>query len=98
MSAEAPPGGYWSSEDGITKRLEMLGETLVMDFFNNAVQVQASAFGINDYKMVGPGADDPKICPYCAQYVGRTYRLGQFMPHLPAHIHCRHFWDIHIRD
>jgi len=83
--------GYWSSESGITIRLEMLSHNITWGYFNNAVKVSASTFGIKYLKFVGPVVG---ACPYCEPRVGRTYRLGQFMPDLPAHPWCRHWWDL----
>ena len=42
--------------------------------------------------MIGP--DDERTCDWCGEHIGRVYRMGRFMPDLPKHIGCRHFWDI----
>ena len=88
---------YWSSEDGIYERLNMLGETVVWDYFNNAVKVSANAFGIKKMQIAGPL--DERNCEYCAGLFdengeGRVYLIHWFLPDLPAHYGCRHFWDI----
>jgi hypothetical protein len=93
---DAVPGmeGYWSSEDGILIRLEMLGEAVVYGTYNHAVQISANAFGITHLQIAGP-AGGP-ICDWCEEYLDRLYRVGQFMPELPHHPRCRHFWDVYI--
>ena len=94
-------GDYWSSIDGIYIRLNMLGETVVWDYFNGAIKVCANAFGIRKLQITGPL--DERICDYCEGLFdengeGETYMIWQFMPDLPAHPGCRHFWDVMIPE
>lgn len=77
-------GGYWSSEDGILVRLEMLGNAVVYGSFNGAIRISANAFGITKLMMAGP---EP-VCPYCQQYYGEIYQVNWFMPEFPAHPNC----------
>lgn len=94
MLADADAEGYWSTEKGIAVRLEMLGHEVHWGYFNNAVKVFASEIGIKKFKMVGEIT--VTSCAYCEHYVGHVYRLGQFMPDLPAHVFCKHWWDLFI--
>ena len=92
---------YWSSQDGIYERLNMLGETVVWDYFNGAVKVSANAFDIRQLQITGPL--DERICEYCEGLYdengeGKVYMVWQFMPYLPAHPGCRHFWDVMIPE
>lgn len=84
----------WLTEKGIIERLGMLANEVKFGTFNNSLKIAATSFGLTDLKFSGPGRSDPKICSYCAQYVGVVYHRGQFMPELPAHPNCRHYWDI----
>lgn len=84
---------YWSEMGGIFVRLEMFGEQLQYKTYNQAVVITASTVGIFNLKMVGPL--DERTCDWCAEHVGRVYRSNQgFMPILPKHPNCRHWWDI----
>jgi hypothetical protein len=85
---------YWSSWEGITTRLEMLGDDITSGTYNDAIQVEASSLGIRAFRMAGPyGA---RTCDWCAEHLDQVYRLGQFMPRLPKHPHCPHNWDLFI--
>lgn len=70
----------------------MLADQVIFGSFNNALKVSATSIGITDFQFAGP--DDEKICDYCSLYLGHVYRRGMFMPELPAHPYCRHFWDL----
>ncbi|MCJ7573447.1 hypothetical protein MUO93_04185 [Candidatus Bathyarchaeota archaeon] len=54
--------------------------------------ITASRIGVFNFKMIGP--DDERICDWCAEHLNRIYGMGIFMPDLPKHPYCRHFWDI----
>jgi hypothetical protein len=90
--SEVSPEGYWMSETGVNLRLEMLGQSIVWGSFNNAIKVSASSYGVHRFTMAGL----PPVCKYCQQYYGHTYRMGQFMPNIPAHPYCTHYWDIYF--
>lgn len=77
---------------GIAVRLEMLGHQIQYSTYNRAIVITASSIGVFDFKMIGP--DDERTCDWCAEHIDRVYRMGMFMPDLPKHIGCRHFWDI----
>jgi hypothetical protein len=71
-------------------RLDMLGAAITTGVYNNALQVQASLYGVLYFMMYGP---QPK-CDYCKKYYLKVYRQGRFMPHFPAHPRCPHIWDV----
>jgi len=77
---------------GIGVRLEMLGHQIEYGTFNMSVKIMATSVGIFNFKMIGP--DDELTCEWCGEHMGRVYRMGQFMPDLPKHPNCRHFWDL----
>ena len=85
-------GEYWVSQGGIGVRLEMLGYQIEWSTFNRAVIITGSRIGAFHFKMIGPM--DEKTCIWCGEHLGRVYRMGRFMPDLPKHVNCRHFWDI----
>ena len=84
----------WQTDKGILERLGMLAHDVEFGTFNNSLKVAATSLGMTDLKFSGPGKNDPKICDYCSIYVGLVYHRGQFMPELPAHPRCRHYWEI----
>jgi len=57
-----------------------------MGTFNNATKVYGTAVGATHFKISENLI--PTSCSWCRLHVGRTYRLGMFMPHLPKHPHC----------
>ena len=97
MSDAVPPEGaglpdYWSTMGGVGIRLGMFAHQIEYGLFNKAVKITTSSIGIFDFLMIGP--DDERTCQWCGEHIGRVYRQGQFMPDLPKHPNCRHFWDI----
>jgi len=71
----------------------MFGHQLEWGTFNNAVRITASSIGIFD--MIIVGEITPTSCDWCNEHVGRVYRSNRgFMPQLPKHPHCSHYWDI----
>jgi hypothetical protein len=84
--------GYWSSDEGLLMRLDMLTGAIQTGTYNNALKICGSVYGVQYFKVAGL---EPK-CPYCKQYYGRVYRSGQFMPDFPAHPNCPHLFDIYF--
>lgn len=83
---------YWKSWEGVQVRLEDLAEDLIYRVFNRAIQAYGSTMGIKMFKIVGPL--DSSTCETCAAYLwGGPWRAGQFMPDIPAHPGCRHYYD-----
>lgn len=81
---------YWSSEYGVTVRLEMLADYIRVEQYNNALTKAGAVFGVKKFRMVGA----LPVCEYCQQYYGRVYSVGQFMPSFPAHPNCTHSWQV----
>jgi len=81
---------YWASEEGIMNRIDLLAEDVRMGTFNNATKVYGTAVGATHFKISENLI--PTSCSWCRLHVGRTYRLGMFMPHLPKHPHCIHYF------
>jgi hypothetical protein len=92
MSTINDAEGYWSSTEGLLLRLDMLAGSISTGTYNNAIQVTASVYGVQYFKVAGP---EPK-CPYCIQYYGKIYRQGQFTPEFPAHPNCPHLFDVYF--
>jgi hypothetical protein len=90
VSAES--GNYWLTEDGILARLGMLSEDVQLGTFNNAVKIYGTALGVTDFVISGDVG--PNSCLWCIDHIGQSYHRGQFMPDLPKHINCIHFYDI----
>jgi hypothetical protein len=83
--------GFWGSGEGIGMRLEMLGSAINTGSYNNALQVAASVYGVQYFKMAGP---EP-ICKYCTTYYGRIYLSARHVyAEFPAHPNCFHEWDV----
>lgn len=92
----APEPDYWLTDEGIDDRLEMLAEQVAFRTFNSALVTEGKKQGYSKYVVRGPW--DAKTCDSCAEVVGRSrfnvYTAYQFMPILPRHPNCRHYWDI----
>lgn len=86
--------GFWSSDQGILMRLEDLSEAVVWQTFNNATQLVGSEAGATMFEWVSE--IDEKTCNYCDRQSGRRYRVGQFIPRIPAHPGCRCFWTVYF--
>jgi len=69
----------------------MLSHDVVWSAYNRASYDTFKEFGVNIMEWVTEG--DDRVCPYCEEHEGREYRIGQFVPWLPAHVDCRCFWD-----
>ena len=83
---------YWKSPAGITRRVEMLGEDFTYRLVNNALQVYGQTNKVKGWRW--EGSIDERTCDYCYSKImeDRLYRLGQFLPSLPAHAGCRCGW------
>ena len=89
--AEQPD--YWKTMEGISTRLEYFKEQLESGTWNNAVRITASAVGVFDMEIIGPV--DSRTCEWCAENTGKVYRSNRgFLPQLPKHIGCRHWWEL----
>ncbi len=93
MSAgNAEKKDYWQTAEGILSRFGMLANDVQLGTFNDAVKVFGMAMGFTAFKI--SGALKPASCQWCINHVGNVYRGGQFMPDLPRHPGCLHYYDI----
>jgi len=83
---------YWKSPEGIRRRVDMLGEDFTFRVVNNSLQVYGKKNEASGFEWVG--SIDEHTCNYCDSQIGRQYRLGQFLPRLPAHAGCRCEWRL----
>ncbi len=83
---------YWRSREGILERLAMLANDVELSTFNNAVKVYGKACGATDFQVSGNLKQTS--CQWCINHVGVIYHKGQFMPDLPRHPGCPHFYNI----
>ncbi len=74
----------------------MLADAVEYRTFNRAVQVTGSALGIRKFRVAG--MIDAKTCGWCAEHNDQVYVFGQFMPDLPKHPNCRHYWDVMLDE
>lgn len=93
MSDEAKKGEpYWQSEQGILDRFNMLAEDVELRTFNGAVKVFGNAYGVTDF--IVSGGLTATSCEWCIGHVGVVYHRGRFMPDLPRHPNCPHYFDV----
>jgi hypothetical protein len=85
-------GGFWSTLDGLLERLNLLADDVQQGTFNKAVKIYATNVGATDFTI--SGVLTKNSCEWCALHVGQTYHRGQFMPYLPKHPHCNHFYEV----
>jgi hypothetical protein len=90
--ADALAEAYWQSPDGILDRFSMLAEDVQLATFNGAVKICSTSFGATDF--IIRGNLKPTSCEWCINHVGVIYHRGWFMPDLPRHPGCPHFYDI----
>ena len=90
--ADALAEGYWQSADGVLDRFSMLAEDVQLATFNGAVKIVATSFGVTDFIIRGDLR--PSSCEWCINHIGAIYHRGWFMPVLPRHPGCPHFYDI----
>ena len=83
---------YWQSAIGILERLAMLADDVQLATFNVAVKIYGATCGVTDFQISG----NLKLtsCQWCINHVGVVYHKGQFMPDLPRHPGCQHFYNI----
>jgi hypothetical protein len=84
--------GFWESIDGLLERLNLLADDVQQGTFNRAVKIYATNVGATDFTV--SGELKRTSCEWCVMHVGQTYHRGQFMPYLPKHPHCEHFYTI----
>lgn len=82
---------FWTSDEGILIRLEDLSHDFVFKVYNGAVRAYAKDAGFKKFKWIS--VLGLTTCKYCENQHGRIYRVGQFLPKIPAHVGCNCFWD-----
>jgi len=87
---------FWSSEEGITIRLQDLSHDFTFKVFNGAIRGYAKDAGFKKFRWITSINNIARgvSCSYCKAQNGREYKSGQFLPKMPAHIGCDCFWDI----
>ena len=83
---------FWLTWEGIQERIDLLAEDFTWRSYNNALQIYGERNDAYGVEIIGP--IDANTCKICDPLVGRIYRLGQFIPGLPKHPHCRHFFRL----
>ncbi len=83
---------YWQTPSGILDRFGMLADDVQLATFNGSVKILATAYGATDFRI--SGSLKLTSCQWCINHVGVVYHRGQFMPDLPRHPGCPHFYDI----
>ena len=84
---------YWLSGEGILERIGLLADDIRLGTFNNATKVYGTAVGVTDFRVSGDLISTS--CGWCRMHVGNVYHYGMFMPSLPKHPNCQHFYDIY---
>lgn len=83
-------GDYWKTQQGIMERIRIFAGLLLVQAYNDTLTAAASDYGAVYLQMQGP----PPKCPYCIQYYGKIYRIGEYLPEFPAHPNCPHVWEV----
>ena len=84
--------GFWETKKGLLERIGLMADQIQLGTFNNAVLMFGTAVGATDFVISGDLI--PTSCAWCIMHVGQTYHRGQFMPALPKHPHCPHYYMI----
>jgi len=83
---------YWTSPEGLAKRITMFSYDFTFGIHNSSLQVYGRNEDVAGFEW--EGSMDERTCDYCDGQMGRFYRLGQFLPSLPAHPNCRCSWRL----
>ena len=78
---------YWTSPEGLFKRIDMLTANWTYRTYNGAVQMIGLKNEVWGFEILG--YIDSRTCNNCDAKIGRQYRLGQFMAIPPFHNNCR---------
>lgn len=87
----------WDTDDELlAARIDMLSEDLVIRTFNSALKMYGSTPDLREilesFTWVTMG--DDHVCELCSNRENKTWKPGQFMPMLPAHLGCRCSFDV----
>jgi len=83
---------YWQTMEGILERIDLLADYVQLGTFNHTVLVHSTAVGATHMQI--KGGVGPNTCEWCGLHNGKVYRIGMFMPTLPKHPNCIHWYDI----
>ena len=83
---------YWRSPEGLAERISMFSMDFTFGVQNKSLQVYGRKEDVWGFEWIGNL--DSRTCAVCDAQIGRQYRLGQFMPSLPAHPNCRCSWRL----
>ena len=86
---------FWTSEEGITLRLEDLAGDFTMKVYNGALRGSFKEAGFDLLEWVS--VIDINTCSACLDLSGRVYRGSGFLPRQPRHPNCRCFMDVYMR-
>jgi hypothetical protein len=92
QAAEGVAVDYWQTPSGVLDRFGMLADDIQLGTFNDSVKTFATAYGATDFRK--SGSLKLTSCQWCTNHVGAIYHRGQFMPDLPRHPGCPHYYDI----
>ena len=87
---------FWLSEEGILLRTEDLAHSFTFKTYNRALKGAFEESGIKELEWVTDYSGGNEPCNYCDSQSGRRYKIGQFLPRIPAHNKCKCFWDMYI--
>jgi hypothetical protein len=83
---------FWTSPEGIDRRLAMFSEDFSYNVVNNSLQVYGGANDVAGFLGIGGST---KHCIYCSEHIiGLIFNKGQFLPRLPAHNYCSCSWEL----
>jgi len=82
---------YWKTPNGILDRLGMLADDVQLATFNDEAKALGLALGAAAFRI--SGSLKLTSCQWCRNHVGVVYLRGQFMPDLPRHPGCPHFYQ-----
>jgi len=93
-------GDYWTSDAGITRRIDSLSQYFAYKVVNRAWRIVGDHNGAKWLRWRDMG--DARVCLQCQRYAagGRRgyYYIHWFMPEMPVHLGCRCQWEIIFRE
>lgn len=81
---------FWESEAGLLERIDLLGDQIQLGTYNLATLIFGLNAGANAFQISGDLSQNS--CEWCIMHVGQIYYRGQFLPTLPKHFHCVHYY------
>lgn len=88
----------WTEAEMLDIRIDMLAEDLCMRTFNKAMQLYGSSPELREelksFTWVTMG--DDHVCALCSDHEGDSWKPGQLMPMMPAHVGCRCSLDVEL--